>query len=98
MFSKEFKEAAVRRLELGASIAEVPRACEGNPNVLHRWKRELRDYGSKAFAGHGKARAEENHVAELERKGPAHPDGEQAARPAPEGRCTLVPIRWRRRR
>ena len=45
MFTKEFKEAAVRRLELGASIAEVARACEVNPNVLHRWKRELRDYG-----------------------------------------------------
>jgi len=68
MFTKEFKEAAVRRLELGASIAEVARACEVNPNVLHRWKRELRDYGVKAFAGKGKARVEENHVAELERK------------------------------
>jgi len=68
MFSKEFKEAAVRRLELGASIGEVARACEVNPNVLHRWKRELRDYGAKAFAGNGKARAEEKHVAELERK------------------------------
>jgi len=67
-FSKEFKEAAVRRLELGASIGEVARACEVNPNVLHRWKRELRDYGSRAFAGNGKLRAEENHVAELERK------------------------------
>ena len=58
----------MRRLELGASIAEVARACEVNPNVLHRWKRELRDYGVKAFAGKGKARVEENHVAELERK------------------------------
>ena len=67
-FSKEFKEAAVRRLELGASIAEVARACEVNPNVLHRWKRELREYGAKAFAGNGKSRAAENHVAELERK------------------------------
>jgi transposase len=67
-FSKEFKEAAVRRLVLGASIGEVARACEVNPNVLHRWKRELRDYGAKAFAGNGKLRAEENHVAELERK------------------------------
>ena len=44
IFSKEFKEAAVRRLELGASICEVARACEVNPNVLHRWKRELRGY------------------------------------------------------
>ena len=67
-FTKEFKEAAVRRLELGASIAEVSRACEVNPNVLHRWKRELRDYGVKAFTGNGRSRTEENHVAELERK------------------------------
>ena len=44
-FTKEFKEAAVRRLELGASMAEVARACEVNPNVLHRWRRELREYG-----------------------------------------------------
>ncbi len=67
-FTTEFKEAAVRRLELGASIAEVARACEVNPNVLHRWRRELRDHGAKAFSGNGKSRAEENHVAELERK------------------------------
>jgi transposase-like protein len=68
LFTREFKEAAVRRLELGASIAEVARACEVNPNVLHRWKRELRDYGVKAFTGNGKSRSEEHHVAELERK------------------------------
>src|SRR5690348_6202052 len=67
-FTKEFKEAAVRQLELGASLAEVARACEVNPNVLHRWKRELRDYGVKAFAGNGKARAEDSRVGELERK------------------------------
>src|SRR3989442_11498419 len=68
IFTKEFKEAAVRRLQLGASIAEVARACEVNLNVLHRWKRELHDHGPKAFAGNGKARAEESRVAELERK------------------------------
>ena len=67
-FTKEFKEAAVRRLELGASLAEVARACEVNPNVLHRWKRELRDYGVKAFSGEGQRRAEDQQVAELERK------------------------------
>ena len=58
----------MRRLELGASIAEVARACEVNPNVLNRWKRELRDYAAKAFSGNGRSRTEENHVAELERK------------------------------
>ena len=67
-FTKEFKEAAIRRLELGASLAEVARACEVNPNVLHRWRRELREHGAQAFSGNGKSRAEESRVAELERK------------------------------
>src|ERR1700693_4352989 len=67
-FTKEFKEGAVRRLELGASLAEVSRACDVNPNVVHRWKRELRLHGVMAFTGHGKMREEESRVAELERK------------------------------
>ena len=67
-FTKEFKEAAVRRLELGASIAEVARACEVNANVLHRWRRELRDHGVRAFVGNGRSRREEHLVSELERK------------------------------
>ena len=58
------------------SVFNVPKLLNGligtrlevNPNVLQRWKREQRDYGSKAFTGNGKSRAEENHVAELERK------------------------------
>ena len=67
-FTKEFKEAAVRRLGLGASLAEVARACEVNPNVLHRWRRELQDYGGRAFAGNGQRRADDSKMAELERK------------------------------
>jgi transposase len=67
-FTKEFREEAVRRLELGASVAEVARACEVNPNVLYRWRRELRDHGTKAFTGNGQRRGEEQQVAELERK------------------------------
>jgi transposase-like protein len=67
-FTREFKEAAVRRLELGASVAEVTRACEVNPNVLHRWRRELSRFGTKAFAGPGISRAEEQRIAALERK------------------------------
>ena len=67
-FTKEFKQAAVRRLETGASIAEVARACEVNPNVLHRWRREFRDGVDRAFPGLGKKKADESQVAELERK------------------------------
>ena len=67
-FSKEFKQTAIRRLESGQSVAEVARALEVNPSELHRWRRELQEYGERAFSGVGKARAEESRVAELERK------------------------------
>jgi transposase-like protein len=67
-FTKEFKEEAVRRLGLGVSLAEVARACEVNPNVLHRWRRELQEFGPKAFAGNGERRTDESQIAELERK------------------------------
>lgn len=42
-FTKEFKLAAIRRLEQGVSIAEVARGVEVNPNVLHLWRREFRE-------------------------------------------------------
>ena len=67
-FTREFKEEAVRRLGLGVSLAEVARACEVNPNVLHRWRRELREFATKAFAGNGQRRADDSQIAELERK------------------------------
>ena len=67
-FTKEFKQAAVRRLELGASAGEVARACAVNPSVLQRWKREFRAYRAAAFSGNGRRRLEESRVAELERK------------------------------
>ena len=41
-FTQEFKLSAVERLEQGASAAEVSRAFEINPNLLHRWRREFR--------------------------------------------------------
>jgi transposase len=35
-FTREFKLVALQRLEQGISIAEVARALEVNPNLLHR--------------------------------------------------------------
>lgn len=67
-FTREFKLAAVRRLEAGVSIAEVSRAVEVNPNVLHRWRREFRQGPGNAFPGQGQRRWSEGKVAELERK------------------------------
>src|SRR5665213_3005343 len=66
MFTKEFKLAAVQRLEQGVSLSEV--ALEVNPNVLHRWRREIRQGPGNVFPGHGKQRWAEGRIAELERK------------------------------
>ena len=55
-FTKEFKLAAVRRLEQGVSIGEAARALEVNPNVLHRWRREFRQGPGNVFPGNGKQR------------------------------------------
>ena len=68
LFTKEFKLAAVRRLEQGVSIAEASRALEVNPNVLHRWRREFRQGTGNAFPGNGKQRWSEGRIAELDRK------------------------------
>src|SRR5947208_1414948 len=59
-FTREFKLAAIERLERGASIAEVARAFEVNPNTLHRWRRDFRQGpgsalpapGRRGWAGH----------------------------------------------
>ncbi len=67
-FTKEFKQAAVRRMEAGQSAAEVARALEVNPSERHRWRRQRQEHGEKAFSGAGKKRAEEGRGAELERK------------------------------
>jgi transposase len=67
-FTREQKLAAVRRLEMGASIAEVARAFEVNPNVLHRWRKEFREGPGNAFPGGGNRRWDEAQVAKLERK------------------------------
>jgi transposase len=68
MFTKEFKLAAVQRLEQGISLGEVARAVEVNPNVLHRWRREFRQGPGNAYPGNGKRRWSEGRIAELERK------------------------------
>ncbi len=67
-FTREVKLAAVQRLETGSSIAEVARAFEVNPNVLHRWRREFQQGPGNAFPGPGKRRWDETQQAKLERK------------------------------
>jgi transposase len=67
-FSREFKLAAVRRIQGGQAVAELARALEVNPGELYRWCREREKFGARAFVGTGRKLAEPNRVAELERK------------------------------
>jgi transposase-like protein len=67
-FTREFKLAAVRRLEAGVSLAEVSRSLEVNPNVLHRWRCEFRQAPGNSFPGNGQRRWNEGKIADLERK------------------------------
>jgi transposase len=67
IFSREFKLAAIEQIESGKSLARVARELEVHENVLRRWKREIQEYPSKAFSGHGNTRST-NREAELERK------------------------------
>ena len=67
-FTKELKVAAIQRLDAGASVAELARAFEVNPNLLHRWRKEFRHGPGKAFPEGGKRHWDETKVAQLERK------------------------------
>jgi transposase-like protein len=68
IFTREMKLAAVQRLETGSAIAEVARALEVNPNVLHRWRREFRQGPGNAFPGFGRRRWDDTQQAKLERR------------------------------
>lgn len=65
-FTKEFKEAAVSRVNAGESLSQVARSLEVHPAHVHRWKRELQEHGARAFQGSGHQRAEKDKVAELD--------------------------------
>ena len=67
-FNREFKWAALQRLERGSSVGEVARAFEINPNMRLRWRLGLQLGRGNGFAGVGKGGREEGRVAELERK------------------------------
>lgn len=58
-FSTEFKLEAVRAAERSGSVAQTARDLDIKPALIHRWKRELRDDGPRAFPGNGAPRDEE---------------------------------------
>ena len=67
-FSKEFKLAAVRRIQAGEPVPYLARVLEVNPSDLYRWHREAQQLGEVAFVGAGQRQVEQDRAAELERK------------------------------
>jgi transposase-like protein len=55
-FTKQFKKAAVERLEKGGSLIEVASSIKIPAAVLSRWRQEWRQFGAEAFSGYGKSR------------------------------------------
>jgi len=67
-FTREFKVAVVREVEAGKTVAQVSREHQVHPTQLNQWRRDLRRYGERAFAGNGRAYTDEARLAALERK------------------------------
>jgi transposase len=68
-FTPEFKQEAVRQVtEEGRSIASVARKLDVSPNLLHRWRRDLKQSPAGAFPGKGRMRPEDEELRRLRRE------------------------------
>jgi len=67
-FSREFKLAALQRLEWGRRSQRWGALLKSAPNVLHRWRREFREGPGTRFPARASGAGEEGRVAQLERK------------------------------
>ena len=65
-FTPGYKLEAVRAAERSGNAAQTARDLGIRPALIHRWKRELRDDGRRAFPGNGSPRDEE--LARLKRE------------------------------
>ncbi len=63
-FTREFKLAAIERLESGASLATVARALEVSPSLLQRWRQEFRESPAAAGPGPGRTTGTEDRSAD----------------------------------
>lgn len=66
-FTPEFKLQVIREIEAGKTLAQAAREHQLHPTLLGRWQQRHRQYGERAFSGHGHAFTDEARVADLER-------------------------------
>lgn len=55
-YTREFKVAAIKRLQTGIPVGRVARELQVNPNQLHAWKRQYDQRPNSAFSGEGRRR------------------------------------------
>jgi transposase len=65
-FTREFKVNAVQLVtEKGMPVGKVAQELDIHPNLLHLWRRRLREEGDKAFVGRGRVKPENAEVRQL---------------------------------
>lgn len=67
MFTKEFKLQVLRELDAGTTVAEAARIHDVHPETIRVWRKTEHKYGSRSFAGNGRAYTDEARIAQLER-------------------------------
>ena len=67
-FTREFKVRVVREIQAGKPVGQAAREHQVHPTQINQWRRDLRRYGERAFAGNGRAYTDETRTAALERK------------------------------
>lgn len=68
-YNRQFKIDAVSLVVNGErSVSEVARDLGIEPNVLHRWKRNLTTKGSESFPGKGHLSSQEEELRRLRRE------------------------------
>jgi transposase len=68
-FSREFKLEAVRIVsEDGHSLAQVARDLDIRPDMLRRWRRQLKEDPEQTFPGVGQRKASDEEMWQLRRK------------------------------
>jgi transposase len=66
-FTREFKLQVIREVEAGKTQAQAAREYQVSDNTISKWRRQLRQYKDRAFAGRGHAYTDESRLNELER-------------------------------
>jgi transposase len=68
-YTKEFKEEAVRLLEIsGKSAAQIARDLGVSDSAVYHWCKQLRQQGEQALPGHGHQTAPEEELRRLRRE------------------------------